>query len=391
MIGFSRSWTQDSRASAGVRSRTRPAMLASIMTLRTTRTRRKPAFQNDGERWSAVVRRDARADGHFVYSVRTTGVYCRPSCASRPARRENVAFHETEADAERAGFRPCRRCRPGEPALAERRAKAIEAACRMIERADTVPSLEALAKASGISRFHFHRVFRAVTGVTPSAYAASRRVARVRTELTRQPTVTEAIYESGFSSSGRFYASATDRLGMTPTRFKAGGSGMSIRYAIGRSSLGAVIVGATDKGVCAIFLGDDRASLVRNLQERFPAARLVPGGEAFTNTVAAVVGLIETPAAGIHLSLDVRGTAFQQRVWQALRRIPAGSTATYTDIARRIGAPQAARAVAGACAANPVAVVVPCHRVVRSDGSLSGYRWGVKRKRALLDRETVRA
>ena len=346
-------------------------------------------FRDDSERWTAVVRRDSSADGHFFYSVRTTGVYCRPSCASRPARRENVAFHDTGADAERAGFRPCRRCRPSEPGLNERRARAIEAACRMIENSDSAPKLEALAKASGMSRFHFHRLFRSITGVTPSAYAATHRAARVRTELSRRPTVTEAIYESGFNSSGRFYGSAVGRLGMTPTRFKAGGSGASIHFAIGRSSLGNVLVGATDRGVCAIFMGDDRESLVKDLHHRFPAAQLVPGDDAFKNTVAAVVKLVETPAAGFDLPLDVRGTAFQQRVWQALRTIPAGRTATYTDVARTIGAPQAVRAVAGACAANPVAVVVPCHRVVRSDGSLSGYRWGVKRKRALLDRETL--
>ena len=346
-------------------------------------------FREESARWEAILRRDSRADGHFFYSVRTTGVYCRPSCASRPARRENVAFHETGADAERAGFRPCQRCKPGEPGLGERRARAIEAACRMIENSHSVPTLNALAKASGMSRFHFHRVFRSVTGVTPSAYAATHRAGRVRAELSRRPTVTEAIYESGFNSSGRFYGSAAGRLGMTPSRFKAGGRGTSIHFAIGRSSLGNVLVGATDRGVCAIFLGDDRDSLVEDLKRRFPAAQLIPGDETFRKTVAAVVNLVETPAAGFDLPLDVRGTAFQQRVWQALRKIPAGRTATYGDVAKNIGAPQAVRAVAGACAANPVAVVVPCHRVVRSDGSLSGYRWGVRRKRALLDREAA--
>jgi AraC family transcriptional regulator of adaptative response/methylated-DNA-[protein]-cysteine methyltransferase len=347
-------------------------------------------FRDESTRWEAVLRRDSHADGHFFYSVRTTGVYCRPSCASRPARRENVSFHETGADAERAGFRPCQRCKPREPGLGERRARAVEAACRMIENSDSMPTLDALAKASGMSRFHFHRVFRSVTGVTPSAYAATHRAERVRAELSRRPTVTEAIYESGFNSSGRFYGSASARLGMTPSRFKSGGHGTSIHFAIGRSSLGNVLVGATDRGVCAIFLGDDRDSLVEDLKRRFPAAQLIPGDDTFKKTVAAVVNLVETPAAGFDLPLDVRGTAFQQRVWQALRKIPAGLTATYADVAKNIGAPQAVRAVAGACAANPVAVVVPCHRVVRSDGSLSGYRWGVKRKRALLDREAAR-
>jgi len=347
-------------------------------------------FEDEVERWAAVVHRDSRADGHFVYSVRTTGVYCRPSCPSRPARREHVGFHDTGAEAERAGFRPCRRCRPGEPGLAERRAQAVANACRMIEEADSSPTLDTLAKAAGMSRFHFHRVFRSVTGVTPSAYMTACRGARVRQELARASTVTEAIYESGFNSSGRFYASALGLLGMTPTRFRAGGSGTSIHFAVGQCSLGAVLVAATEKGVCAIFLGDDPDALVRNLQDRFPAAQLVGGDAEFEGTVAAVIGFIETPAAGLDLPLDVRGTAFQQRVWQALRTIPAGQTTTYTDIAQRIGAPQSVRAVAGACAANPIAVAVPCHRVVRSDGGLSGYRWGVERKRALLDREAIR-
>src|SRR5688572_18941430 len=362
-----------------------------MMTLQTTDDRTGMAFQGEAERWAAVVRRDPGADGHFVYSVRTTGVYCRPSCPSRCARREHVEFHETEADAQRAGFRPCRRCKPGEPGLVERRAEVVAIACRTIEQADSAPTLDMLAKAAGMSRFHFHRVFRSVTGVTPNAYAAARRAARVRDELARTTTVTEAIYESGFNSSGRFYAAAPALLGMTPTRFRAGGSGTSMLFAVGECSLGSVLVAATEKGVCAIFLGDDPDALVRNLQDRFPAAQLVGGDAAFEGTVAAVIGFIETPVAGLHLPLDVRGTVFQQRVWQALRTIPAGETATYTDIAKRIGAPQSVRAVAGACAANPIAVAVPCHRVVRSDGALSGYRWGVERKRALLDREAARA
>jgi AraC family transcriptional regulator of adaptative response/methylated-DNA-[protein]-cysteine methyltransferase len=260
----------------------------------------------------------------------------------------------------------------------------------MIEEADSSPTLDALAKAAGMSRFHFHRVFRSVTGVTPNAYMTACRGARVRQELARRPTVTEAIYESGFNSSGRFYASVPGLLGMTPTRFRAGGSGASIRFAVGRCSLGSVLVAATDTGVCAILLGDDPDALERDLQRRFPNAQMVGGDDEFAGVVARVVGFIETPAAGLDLPLDVRGTAFQQRVWQELRTIPAGATASYTDIAKRIGAPKAARGVAQACAANPIAVAVPCHRVVRSDGGLSGYRWGVERKRALLDREAIR-
>jgi AraC family transcriptional regulator of adaptative response/methylated-DNA-[protein]-cysteine methyltransferase len=259
----------------------------------------------------------------------------------------------------------------------------------LIEQADEVPGLGALAAAAGMSRFHFHRVFRSVTGVTPKAYSAAHRANRVRQELGRRPSVTEAIYEAGYNSNGPFYSSAPAVLGMTPRRFRAGGAGASIRFAVGQCSLGAVLVAATDTGVCAILLGDDPASLVRNLEDRFPNAQLIGGDAAFEQLVAQAVGLVEAPGIGANLPLDVRGTAFQQRVWQALRAIPAGSTATYAEIARRIGAPRAVRGVAQACAANPLAVAIPCHRVVRTDGALAGYRWGIERKRALLERERL--
>ena len=340
-------------------------------------------------RWAAVAARDASADGRFFYSVRTTGVYCRPSCAARPARPENVDFHASTADAERAGFRPCKRCKPDQPALALRNADMVAGLCRFIESAEQTPSLNELAARAGMSSYHLHRVFKETTGLTPKAYAAAHRARRVRDELTRHTTVTDAIYGAGFNSNGRFYAAAPGVLGMTPTRFRAGGAGESIRFAVGECSLGAVLVAATDKGVCAITLGDDPDALVRNLQDRFPHARLVGGDAGFEQLVAKVVGLVERPAAAIDLPLDVRGTAFQQRVWQALRKIPAGSTASYADIARRLRAPAAVRAVAQACGANPVAIAIPCHRVVRKDGGLSGYRWGVERKRALLEREAT--
>ena len=337
----------------------------------------------------AVTHRDLRADGKFYYAVRTTGVYCRPSCASRPARRENVDFYKSIYAAEQAGFRPCKRCRPNEPALAELRADAVAKACRTIETAACAPSLGALAQAAGMSRFHFHRVFRSVTGVTPKAYAAQYRAQRVRRALSRSETVTNAIYDAGFNSSGRFYAIATDTLGMTPTKFRARGAGESIRFAVGDCSLGAVLVAATDKGVCSIMLGDDPQALVRELQDRFGNAHLIGADQAFEQWVAKVIGFVEAPALGLDLPLDVRGTAFQQRVWQALREIPAGQTASYTEIAARIGAPKAVRAVAHACASNAIAVAIPCHRVIRQNGALSGYRWGVERKRALLDREVA--
>jgi AraC family transcriptional regulator, regulatory protein of adaptative response / methylated-DNA-[protein]-cysteine methyltransferase len=361
-------------------------MTSLTMAPRQAPARAEPVSSEDA-RWRAVVRRDRSADGTFVYSVRTTGVYCRPSCAARLPRRENVAFHANCAEAERAGFRPCKRCRPNDPAPGDQQAVAIAAACRLIEEAEEAPSLAALARAAGLSRFHFHRVFKAVTGVTPKAYADAHRGKRLRAELAQSGSVTEAIYGAGFNSSGRFYAAAPGVLGMTPTEFRAGGNGNVIRFAVGQCSLGAILVAATDKGVCAIELGDDPETLVRELQDQFPKARLVGGDADFEQLVARVVGFAEAPGQGLDLPLDIRGTAFQQRVWRAIRAIPAGSTATYTELARRIGSPRAVRAVAHACASNALALAIPCHRVVRIDGSLAGYRWGIDRKRALLARE----
>jgi AraC family transcriptional regulator, regulatory protein of adaptative response / methylated-DNA-[protein]-cysteine methyltransferase len=355
----------------------------------TQANKRPVGFVSDNARWEALRRRDPAADGAFYYSVRTTGVYCRPSCAARLARRENVDFHLTCADAERAGFRPCKRCRPNEAGLAERHAAAVAKACSLIDAADEMPSLDALADAVGLSRYHFHRVFKAVTGVTPKAYADARRGERVRQELARSETVTQAIYGAGFNSNGRFYAAADSLLGMTPTEYRAGGNGSVIRFAVGECSLGSILVAATDKGVCAIEFGDDPDQLVHALQDRFPKAQLVGGDHTFEQFVAKVVGFIEAPARGLDLPLDIRGTAFQKRVWNAIRDIPAGATASYAELAQRIGRPSASRAVAQACASNTLAVAIPCHRVVRRDGGLSGYRWGVERKEALLTRETA--
>jgi AraC family transcriptional regulator of adaptative response/methylated-DNA-[protein]-cysteine methyltransferase len=344
------------------------------------------SFETDAERWQAVMRRDRSADGAFVYSVRTTGVYCRPCCGARLPRRENVRFHMTPAEAERAGFRPCRRCKPsGDVEGSER--EAVTRACRLIDSATVVPSLGDLAAAAAMSPHQFHRLFKRITGVTPKAYAMAKRSERVGDALTRGATVTEAIHAAGFGSNGRFYDSAAESLGMTPTAYRSGGDGSVIRFAVGDCSLGSVLVAATEKGICAILLGDDPEALVRNLQDRFPNAQFIGGDAGFDSTVAAVVGLVERPSIGLDLPLDIRGTAFQTRVWQALRKIPAGSTATYAKIAAAIGQPKAVRAVAGACAANPIAIAVPCHRVVRTDESLSGYRWGVERKAELLRRE----
>jgi len=338
-------------------------------------------------RWAAVVARDPKADGKFFYSVKTTGVYCRPSCAARTARPENVGFHLTAADAERAGFRPCKRCKPDQPPLSEQHAVKVAELCRLIENAEQVPSLEELANHAGLSTYHLHRVFKAVTGLTPKAYAAAHRARRVRAELDRSSTVTEAIYDAGYNSNGRFYEKSNEILGMTPTNYRAGGANTEIRFAIGECSLGSILVAASGRGVCAILMGDDPDELARDLQDRFPRANLIGGDAKFEQLVAKVVGFVEAPRLGHDLPLDVRGTAFQQRVWQALREIPAGETVSYADIANRIGSPKSVRAVAQACAANILAVAIPCHRVVRNDGGLSGYRWGVERKRALLDRE----
>ena len=339
-------------------------------------------------RWAAIVARDPEADGTFVYSVRTTGVYCRPSCAARLPRPENVDFHLTAADAERAGFRACKRCKPDQIPLAEQHAAKVAKLCRFIESAEYPPSLDELAKHAGLSPYHLHRVFKAITGLTPRAYATAHRAKRVRQQLAaRTSTVTDAIYDAGYSSNGRFYEESNEVLGMTPTRYRAGGADTEMRFAIGECSLGSILVAQTDRGVCAIFIGDDPDELVRNLQDHFPHANLIGGDATFEQSIAKVIGFVEAPGLGLDLPLDVRGTAFQQRVWQALREIPAGQTMSYREIADRIGSPKSVRAVGQACSANNLAVAIPCHRVVRNDGGLSGYRWGVERKRALLDRE----
>jgi AraC family transcriptional regulator of adaptative response/methylated-DNA-[protein]-cysteine methyltransferase len=341
----------------------------------------------DDIRWDAVLGKDRRADGQFFYSVRTTGIFCRPSCPSRLPRRENIAFHLTCAAAEAAGFRPCKRCRPREASQSERDAAMIARACSLIESSETPPRLAALAGAAGLSPFHFHRVFKAATGLTPKGYADAHRADRVRKALPASKTITGAIYDAGFNSNGRFYASSEHVLGMTPRRYRAGGERLQIRFAIGECSLGSILVAATGKGVCAILMGSDPQLLVRQLQDRFDKAELIGADAAFEKLVAKVVGFVEQPRLGLDLPLDVRGTAFQQRVWKALRSIGVGKTASYAKIAARIGRPSSIRAVAQACGANMIAVAIPCHRVIRTDGQLSGYRWGVRRKQALLARE----
>ena len=342
----------------------------------------------DDPRWAAVVERDPNVDGQFYYSVKTTGVYCRPSCSSRPARPENVQFHVSREEAEKAGFRPCKRCKPDQPARVEQHARTVARICKLIEQSETLPSLDELAAHAGLGTYYFHHVFKAVTGLTPKTYAAAHRAQRVRSKLEHGDTVTNAIYDAGYNSNSRFYEKSNQLLGMTPSTYRTGGANTDIRFAIGECSLGSILVACSNRGVCAILLGDNPDTLMRDVQDRFPRSNLIGGDREFEQLVAKVVGFVEAPAIGLELPLDVRGTAFQQRVWNALRKIPAGATVSYTDIARRIGAPKSVRAVAQACAANTLAVAIPCHRVIRTDGGLSGYRWGVERKRALLERET---
>lgn len=338
-------------------------------------TTRPPMQCTDDEAWDLVHSRDRAADGHFVYAVRTTGVYCRPSCPSRRPRRENVRFFDRPADAERAGFRACRRCHPASTAP-----DLVARAREVLEQAGEAPSLAALAASLGVSAGHLQRTFRAATGLSPRAWAERLRSERLRRALQEGTTVSRAIFDAGFGSSSQAYATATRHLGMTPGAYRRGGAGLDIRYAFGDSSLGRVLVAWTSRGVCAVYPGPDDAALVRALGAEFPRATRTVATDA--PEVAAVLAAIDgdgpTPA------LDPQGTAFQRSVWTALAAIPRGATRSYTDIARGLGRPRAVRAVAGACAANNIAVLIPCHRVLRGDGGLGGYRWGEERKRRLL-------
>ena len=338
-------------------------------------------------RWAAVQARDAKADDEFVYGVRTTGVYCRPSSIARLPKRENVEFFDSPEQAEAAGYRASKRIMGDRTVAATRRTTLAAEVCRIIETSDTPPTLEVLASQAKMSTFHLHRIFKAETGLTPKAYANASRAQRLRRELEGSHTVTDAIYDAGFNSNSRFYETSANILGMRPSDYRASGQNVEVRFAVGQCSMGAILVAQSQLGICAISLGDDPEVLVRELQDRFRNAHLVGDDPIFEKLVANVVGFVEAPSMGLNLPLDVQGTAFQERVWQALREIPPGSTASYTEIAQKIGAPRSVRAVAQACGANKLAVAIPCHRVVRRDGDISGYRWGVERKRALLERE----
>jgi len=354
------------------------------------KTSEKPSAAKTLEdpRWQRVLTRDISADGTFVYAVATTGIYCRPSCAARLARPENVNFYLSPNEAESAGFRACKRCKPDQVRSLDINTEKVAQACRLLEASESIPNLETLAENVGLSKYHFQRLFKSVTGVTPKAYAQAHRAQKLREQLSEGNAVTDAIYAAGYNANSRFYAEADKVLGMTASEFRKGGANAVIKFALGECSLGSILVAQSDRGICAIQLGDDPQVLLQELQDRFPKAELIGADIDFEKTVAQVVGFIETPTRGLNLPLDIRGTAFQQRVWQALTEIPLGTTASYTEIAQRIGAPKAFRAVAMACGANSLAVVIPCHRVVRNDGNLSGYRWGVERKQTLLNNES---
>lgn len=330
--------------------------------------------------WAAFAARDRAHDGRFVVAVATTRIYCKPSCPARHPRRENVRFLADGAAARAAGFRPCLRCRPDEVARDHR---AVARAVALIEAAEAPPSLDALAAAVGYAPHHFHRLFKRATGVTPAAYARALRSDRAAAALRREDTVTDAIYNAGYAAPSRFYDEARDRLGMTPSAWARGGKDATIHWTVANTSLGPLLIAATARGLCRVSFDEDEAAL----RARFPAATIVDGGPALTALARQVVAQVERPGRDHALSLDVRGTAFQEAVWQALRRVPPGESVSYAALAAMAGHPKATRAVGSACGANPVAVLIPCHRARRSDGSAGGYAWGTERKAALLARE----
>lgn len=338
--------------------------------------------------WEAVLERKQDFSPPFFYAVKTTGIYCRPNCPSRRPKRQNVAFYATGDQAEANGFRACLRCKPSQQSPQEKTASIIARACRLIETADEEPSLDDLSQQAEMSIFHFQRTFKSVMGVTPKAYGRAHRMNQFRDIMgSSDGSITTAIYDAGYTSSSRFYEKATQALGMTPTLVRKGGKGVKILFAIGECSLGSVLVASSAKGVCAMLLGDTPEIVLEDLQGRFPKAELVGNDPNYEALIAHVIQFVDDPRFGFNLPLDIQGTAFQQRVWEALRNVPVGTTASYGEIAEKIGAPKSFRAVAQACGANNIAVAIPCHRVVRSDGGLSGYRWGVERKSAILDIE----
>jgi len=344
-------------------------------------------YETDTQRWQAVVAREHSADGQFIYAVKTTGIYCRPICAARLPKREHVEFFVNGAAAAAAGYRPCKRCKPEQIAVAQQQTKMIEKICRLLEQSEATLTLDVLAQHAQMSRFHFQRTFKKIIGVTPKQYQQALRAQCVQIALHEAPSVTDAMYAAGFNSSGHFYQGSDAMLGMTPTTFRAGGAAVDIQFGTATCALGMVLIAATSKGVCCIELGDNANTLIELLQRRYPRANFSPMTAQTAQWLQQLIRWIEQPQSALQLPLDIQGTAFQRQVWEALRAIPLGTTASYTEIAARIGKPKAVRAVATACANNQLALIIPCHRVIRGNGELAGYRWGIERKRELLRRE----
>jgi AraC family transcriptional regulator, regulatory protein of adaptative response / methylated-DNA-[protein]-cysteine methyltransferase len=350
--------------------------------------RGEQSYDGDTARYRAFAARDANADGRFIVAVKTTRIYCRPTCPAKSAKRKNIEFFDDIASARRAGYRACLRCKPDDASQATRIAEMVTKACRRLEQDETIPSVGSLARAAGFSEGRFHRLFKEATGLSPKQYALAKRVELFREKLKRGETVTAALYDSGFNSSSRAYE-ASRRLGAKPRDVKTGGEALVLQAGVARCALGFVGIAMSERGLCALAFGDSAKAAREAVQSRFPKAALVDAGEALQGALARVVALVEEPKQGLDLPLDIRGTAFQERVWQALRKIPVGKTRSYIEIAKAIGQPGASRAVAQACGANPIAVAIPCHRVVASDGSLGGYHFGTKRKKALLAKEAA--
>lgn len=342
----------------------------------------------DDDRWQSVVDRDVDADGQFVFAVQTTGIFCRPSCRAKHALRKNVRFFADAQQAQDAGFRPCKRCQPDKNSAQQHRLDKIARACQLLEQESPL-TLDELAQQVAMSPYHLHRLFKATTGMTPKVWQQSWRARRLRDALAKGVPVTQAILNAGFPDSSSYYRKADQALGMTAKQFRKGGDNVSVRYTLADCALGRCLVAESERGICAILLGDDDATLVADLHALFPAAQDVPADANFQQRVREVIVAINSRDAPLSLPLDIRGTAFQQQVWQALRTIPCGETVSYQQLASAIGKPKAVRAVASACGANKLAIVIPCHRVIRGDGALSGYRWGIARKAQLLHREAT--
>jgi AraC family transcriptional regulator of adaptative response/methylated-DNA-[protein]-cysteine methyltransferase len=346
----------------------------------------------DEAKWQAVLSKDATLDGEFVFAVSSTKIYCRPSCPSRRPKRERVSFFELPDEAEKAGFRACLRCHPRNTSVEDPQVELVRRVCKFLDDADEeTTTLAALSELTGVSSFHLQRTFKKVMGVTPRQYAAASRVSRFKGGAQAGKSISTAIYDAGFGSSSRLYEQARSQLGMTPATYGKGGRGATINYAIIECSLGSLLVAATSKGICSVKLGDSEIALEGDLKHEFPAAEFKRNEKQLRDTVRAVVDHLEGKAPHIDLPLDIQATAFQRQVWQQLRAIPSGQTFSYSEVARAIGQEKAVRAVARACATNPVALVIPCHRVIREDKSIGGYRWGLERKKKLLETERARA